>query len=60
MIDRRLLIGLLSTAVAAPAAFSQQAGTPVLKRARTNILEIAYEDSGPESGFPVLLMHGFP
>ena len=60
MIDRRLLIGLISTAVAAPAAFSQQAGPPVLKRARTNILEIAYEDSGPETGFPVLLMHGFP
>jgi pimeloyl-ACP methyl ester carboxylesterase len=60
MIDRRLLIGLMSAAAAAPAAFSQQTGTPVLKRARTNVLEIAYEESGPESGFPVLLMHGFP
>src|SRR5260370_22848061 len=60
MIDRRLLIGLMSAVAAAPAAFSQQAGAPVLKRARTNVLEIAYEDSGPEAGFPVLLMHGFP
>jgi len=60
MIDRRLLIGLMSVAAAAPAAFSQQTGTPVLKRARTNVLEIAYEESGPETGFPVLLMHGFP
>jgi pimeloyl-ACP methyl ester carboxylesterase len=60
MIDRRLLIGLMSAAAAAPAAFSQQTGTPVLKRARTNVLEIAYEESGPETGFPVLLMHGFP
>jgi pimeloyl-ACP methyl ester carboxylesterase len=60
MIDRRLLIGLMSAAAAAPAAFSQQTGTPVLKRARTNVLEIAYEESGPEGGFPVLLMHGFP
>ncbi|HMA72888.1 MAG TPA: alpha/beta hydrolase [Xanthobacteraceae bacterium] len=60
MIDRRLLIGLMSAAAAAPAAFSQQAGTPVLKRARTSVLEIAYEESGPEAGFPVLLMHGFP
>src|SRR5260370_25962999 len=60
MIDRRLLIGLMSAVAAAPAAFSQQAGAPVLKRARTNVLEIAYEDSGPETGFPVLLMHGFP
>ena len=31
-----------------------------LRRARTKTLEIAYEESGPESGLPVLLMHGFP
>ena len=60
MIDRRLFIGLMSAAAAAPAAFSQQAGAAMLKRARTSVLEIAYEESGPETGFPVLLMHGFP
>jgi len=60
MIDRRLLIGLMSAAAAAPAAFAQRAGGPVLKRVRTSVLEIAYEESGPETGFPVLLMHGFP
>src|SRR3989442_630953 len=27
---------------------------------RTPILEIAYESSGPPSGPPVILMHGFP
>jgi pimeloyl-ACP methyl ester carboxylesterase len=59
MIDRRSLISLLSAAAAAP-AFSQPSGQSVLKRARTSTLEIAYEDSGPEAGFPVLLMHGFP
>jgi pimeloyl-ACP methyl ester carboxylesterase len=32
----------------------------VLKRIRTEILEIAYEESGPADGTPVLLMHGFP
>jgi pimeloyl-ACP methyl ester carboxylesterase len=32
----------------------------VLKRARTQTLEIAYEESGPADGTPVLLMHGFP
>src|SRR3954454_8010991 len=31
-----------------------------LKRARTKTLEIAYEESGPEAGVPVVLMHGFP
>jgi pimeloyl-ACP methyl ester carboxylesterase len=70
MIDRRLLIRLMSAAAAAPAAFAPQAiiqpaiaqpaRAPMLKRARTPILEIAYEESGPETGFPVLLMHGFP
>ncbi len=60
MIDRRLLIGLISAAAAAPAALSQQAKAAMLKRVRTSILEIAYEESGPDTGFPVLLMHGFP
>jgi pimeloyl-ACP methyl ester carboxylesterase len=31
-----------------------------LKRVRTETLEIAYEESGPPDGTPVLLMHGFP
>src|SRR5258705_884549 len=62
MIDRRLLIGLLPAAVLAPygRAFSQPAGTRSIKRIRTNTLEIAYEESGPEPGAPVLLMPGFP
>jgi hypothetical protein len=33
--------------------------TPVLKRIRTSVLEIAYEQSGPEDGVPILLMHAF-
>jgi pimeloyl-ACP methyl ester carboxylesterase len=32
----------------------------VLKRVRTQTLEIAYEESGSADGTPVLLMHGFP
>jgi pimeloyl-ACP methyl ester carboxylesterase len=31
-----------------------------LRRARTSVLEIAYEESGPADGMPVFLMHGFP
>jgi len=31
-----------------------------LRRAGTDTLEIAYEESGPADGVPVLLMHGFP
>jgi pimeloyl-ACP methyl ester carboxylesterase len=35
-------------------------GPGTLKRVRTNTLEIAYEDSGPANGTPVMLLHGFP
>lgn len=60
MLDRRLLIGLMSAATLAPQALAQPSGTPLLKRARTGTLEIAYEENGPATGVPVLLMHGFP
>src|ERR1700716_3523782 len=62
MIDRRVLIATLPAALLAPygRAFAQPAGTRPIKRIRTNTLEIAYEESGPEAGTPVLLMHGFP
>src|SRR5581483_3321769 len=33
---------------------------PAVKTARTKILDIAYLESGPSSGFPVILLHGFP
>jgi pimeloyl-ACP methyl ester carboxylesterase len=33
---------------------------PTLGRARTSVLEIAFEESGPADGTPVFLMHGFP
>ena len=31
-----------------------------VKRIRTSVLEVAYEESGPADGAPVLLMHGWP
>jgi pimeloyl-ACP methyl ester carboxylesterase len=31
-----------------------------VRRARTSVLDIAYEESGPADGVPVFLMHGFP
>jgi pimeloyl-ACP methyl ester carboxylesterase len=36
------------------------AGSGVLKRVRTPTLAIAYEESGPADGTPVVLLHGFP
>jgi pimeloyl-ACP methyl ester carboxylesterase len=66
---RDFMKALASAAVVAPrAAQAQQPAqnqregsmAPTLKRVRTRTLEIAYEESGPEAGDPVLLMHGFP
>jgi pimeloyl-ACP methyl ester carboxylesterase len=34
--------------------------SPTLRRIRTSVLDIAYEESGPADGTPVFLMHGFP
>lgn len=31
-----------------------------LRHARTDLLEVAYEQTGPSDGFPVVLLHGFP
>jgi pimeloyl-ACP methyl ester carboxylesterase len=31
-----------------------------MKTVRTPVLDIAYEESGPSDGRPVVLMHGFP
>ena len=61
MIDRRLFTSLITAAMlpACGPALSQPAASTI-KRVRTSTLEIAYEESGPETGFPVLLMHGFP
>jgi pimeloyl-ACP methyl ester carboxylesterase len=61
MFDRRLMLGFMTAAAMAPAkAFSAPAGNRLIKRVRTATLDIAYEDSGPDRGFPVLLLHGFP
>ena len=44
---------------AAAAALTARAQS-TMKTIRTPILEIGYEESGPEQGFPVILLHGFP
>ncbi len=33
---------------------------PAINHARTSVLDVAYEESGPADGTPVFLMHGFP
>jgi pimeloyl-ACP methyl ester carboxylesterase len=60
--DRRLFSRLITGAVLASStrAFAQLPARPAIKRVRTGVLEIAYEENGPQSGLPVLLLHGFP
>src|SRR5262245_45133452 len=41
-------------------AFRQALTPPAVKTIRTGVLEIGYHESGPASGFPVILLHGFP
>jgi pimeloyl-ACP methyl ester carboxylesterase len=58
MIDRREFGGVLAGAALAPVATALAQRT--VRRIRTGVLDIAYEESGPPGGFPVLLLHGFP
>ena len=62
MMDRRQFSTLIAAAAFAPGsrALAQTQARRPIKRVRTGALEIAYEESGPESGYPVLLLHGFP
>ena len=62
MITRRRFTGFVAVAAIAPAAraFAQNTLQRPVRRIRTGVLEIAYEESGPPAGFPVLLLHGFP
>jgi len=37
-----------------------QGATSQAKSVQTPVLDIAYQESGPSQGFPVILLHGFP
>jgi pimeloyl-ACP methyl ester carboxylesterase len=50
----------LQTAALAGLAQRVTAQTAMAKTIETPVLNIAYEESGPAQGFPVILLHGFP
>ncbi len=52
--------GLAAAAGASTRTFAQTPAMPPVKTVRTGILDIGYHESGPATGFPVLLLHGFP
>jgi pimeloyl-ACP methyl ester carboxylesterase len=43
-----------------PDPVQDEAMSPILRTARTPILDMAYEEAGPPGGPPVILLHGFP
>ncbi|MEQ8954075.1 MAG: alpha/beta hydrolase [Gammaproteobacteria bacterium] len=53
-----LLAGLSPSLLPGTAVRAQSSTT--IKRVLTPVLEIAYEEHGPATGFPVILLHGFP
>ena len=59
---RQFLAGTAGLAVAAGVtrAQAQAVVAPPVKTVRTNVLEVGYHESGPTTGVPVLLLHGFP
>jgi pimeloyl-ACP methyl ester carboxylesterase len=67
--DRRLFIqgsaGFLAATSLAPLRAWSAQGSPgasaaSVKTVRTKVLEIGFHEAGPVSGFPVILLHGFP
>jgi pimeloyl-ACP methyl ester carboxylesterase len=52
--------GLVTAAAFDRGLARQLPSPPPIKTVRTSVLEIGYHESGPASGFPVVLLHGFP
>jgi len=57
---RRAFLQSTTAVVAAAATARLQAQSTNVRTARTSVLEIGYFEAGDPSGFPVLLLHGFP
>src|SRR5579871_3873552 len=61
LVTRRNFGAVIAAAAVLPRrAFAQPASSPLIRHIRTGVLGIAYEERGPGTGFPVLLLHGFP
>ncbi len=60
--NRRLFIRSTASVIAAASLrrLSAQTSSLPVRTVRTGVLEIAYHEGGDSSGFPVILLHGFP
>ena len=57
---REFLAGATVAGIMPTGLRAQTSVAPAVKTARTKYLEIGYHESGPATGFPVFLLHGFP
>jgi pimeloyl-ACP methyl ester carboxylesterase len=61
ILNRRSFSALAAAVTFLPArAFAERSVPRAVRHIRTGVLEMAYEESGPEAGYPILLLHGFP
>src|SRR5260370_7179592 len=56
---RAFIAGSLAASLAPIRRAAAQAG-PATRMIETPVLKIAYEESGPSQGIPIVLLHGFP
>ena len=49
--------GLTASSLSNTSSYAQNAA---IKNLQTEVLDIAYEEHGPSTGFPIILLHGFP
>ena len=63
LLDRRAFAATLAAATVTSGgagATDVRKGVTMIKRVRAGVLDVAYLESGPPEGAPVLLLHGFP
>jgi len=47
-------------AVVSATGLAQRGSAPVERAVQTSVLDIGFEESGSPSGFPIIMLHGFP
>jgi pimeloyl-ACP methyl ester carboxylesterase len=51
---------LKSSGIAVVGGLAQRGGAPIERSVQTPVLNIGFEETGSASGFPIVLLHGFP
>jgi pimeloyl-ACP methyl ester carboxylesterase len=60
MHTRRTFLEAAAVLAVSRRAVAQSTSLPPTRTIQTPVLEIAYEETGPPQGFPIVLLHGFP